>query len=117
MSTRQSGPFDSVARKWFALAQRRQAAFIEMRESGRWKHYYETRVAFDSRMREINLACDRWAKLVGNLPERIDAAFDRGSMPSELVEVEGLWSRLKQAKLDAAVLAEDPWTATLETPR
>jgi len=102
MSTRQSGPFDSVARKWFALAQRRKAAFVAMRESGRWRHYYATPAAFDNRMREINLTCDRWAKLAGNLPQEIDRAFDRD------FDAIAVGSKLQLAKLDAAVLAVGP---------
>ena len=41
MSARQPGPYDDVARKWHALAVRRQMHVEELRDSGRWRHYYD----------------------------------------------------------------------------
>jgi len=96
MSMRQSGPFDSIARKWLALAQRRKAAFIDMWESGRWKHYYVTRAAFDNRMREINFCCDRWASLAGHIPQEIDLPAYRNLMWSASADV-------LKSKFDAAI--------------
>ena len=40
MSERQQNPYDSVARRWLALVERRQAHFIELCDTGRWRHYY-----------------------------------------------------------------------------
>ncbi|MGD0024430.1 MAG: hypothetical protein ABSC37_07360 [Xanthobacteraceae bacterium] len=68
MLARQAGPYDSVARKWLALAERRKAHLIELRESGRWKHYY-TEAELDEELRGINLARDRFAKIVGVAPQ------------------------------------------------
>jgi hypothetical protein len=67
MSARQLGPYDGVARKWLALAERRHAHLIELRSSGRWKHYF-TESELDTQLRELNLACDRFAKVAGGEP-------------------------------------------------
>jgi uncharacterized repeat protein (TIGR03809 family) len=64
MSARQAGPYDSVARKWLALAERRREHVIELRESGRWKHYY-TPEEFLEAMREASSTRDEWARLAG----------------------------------------------------
>jgi hypothetical protein len=64
MSSRQAGPYDNIARKWLALAERRQAHFIELCSSGRWKHYY-TQAELEDEMRKVNDICDRWAKIAG----------------------------------------------------
>jgi hypothetical protein len=73
MSARQTGPYDSVARKWLALAERRHAHFIELSDSGRWRHYF-TRAELDIEMRKASLLCDQWARIAGLLPEFQDAA-------------------------------------------
>ena len=67
MSVRQPGRYDGIARKWLALAERRRAHLIELRSSGRWKHYF-TESEFDTQLRELNLACDRFAKVAGSEP-------------------------------------------------
>jgi uncharacterized repeat protein (TIGR03809 family) len=63
MTTRQY-PFamDSAARKWRALAERRQAHFVDLYKTGRWKHYY-TDEQFLLRMREAIAAAERWAQI------------------------------------------------------
>ncbi len=68
MSARQAGPYDSVARKWLALAERRQAHFSELCSSGRWKHYY-TQAELDDEMRKVNDVRDQWAKIAGLAPQ------------------------------------------------
>jgi hypothetical protein len=73
MSARQTGPYDSVARKWLDLAERRHAHFIELSDSGRWRHYF-TRVELDIEMRRASLLRDQWARIAGVLPEFQDAA-------------------------------------------
>jgi hypothetical protein len=40
MSERQQSPYDSIARSWLALVERRQQNFIELCNTGRWRHYY-----------------------------------------------------------------------------
>ena len=63
MATRQY-PYamDRAAQKWRALAERRQAHFVELYQSGRWKHYY-TDEEFVARMREAMVAVNRWAQI------------------------------------------------------
>jgi len=68
MSERQTGPYDSLARRWLALAERRQAHFIELCNSGRWKHYF-TQDQLDDEMRRVNDAYERWAEIVGVAPQ------------------------------------------------
>jgi len=42
---------EAVAQKWRALAERRRAHFVELYDSGRWKHYYNE-TQFLCRLRE-----------------------------------------------------------------
>jgi uncharacterized repeat protein (TIGR03809 family) len=58
---------DAVAQKWRALAERRRAHFLELHESGRWKHYYSEE-QFLHRMREAIRLSERWAEIA--LPPR-----------------------------------------------
>jgi len=67
MSERQPGPYDDVARKWHALAERRCAHFAELRETGRWRHYYTWESLIEA-MREAATARDNWAKLAALAP-------------------------------------------------
>jgi len=64
MSAAHSGSYGDVVRKWFALAERRHAHVVELRDSGRWKHYY-TAEELHEVMREVVRSRDRWAKLAG----------------------------------------------------
>ena len=66
MSERQQGPYDSIARKWLALAERRQAHFIELSDSGRWRHYF-TQHGLEAEMRKAALLRDQWARIAGLL--------------------------------------------------
>jgi uncharacterized repeat protein (TIGR03809 family) len=74
MSAPQTGRYDSIARRWLALVELRQAHFIELCDSGRWRHYY-THDEFLAEMQEVLRVRDRWAALAG-LPveESVDAA-------------------------------------------
>jgi hypothetical protein len=58
------GPYTSVARKWLALAERRQAYFDELTESGRWKHYF-TPAELELEIRKVAALRDEWARLAG----------------------------------------------------
>ena len=62
---------DEVALKWRALAERRQAHFIELYQSGRWKHYFSEE-RFLMRMREAVRASERWAEIA---PRPADQVF------------------------------------------
>ena len=55
-------PFDSIARKWCDLAQRRLDYYVELYRSGRWRHYY-TEQALALRMLDVIKAARLWAEL------------------------------------------------------
>jgi hypothetical protein len=64
MSARQASPYDSVARKWLALAERRTAHVVELRDSGRWRHYYTWDELSDA-LHEAMSTRDKWARIAG----------------------------------------------------
>jgi hypothetical protein len=64
MSARQPSPYDDVARKWVALAERRRAHVAELRESGRWRHYY-TWEELLAELREAVNSRNEWARIAG----------------------------------------------------
>jgi uncharacterized repeat protein (TIGR03809 family) len=64
MPPRQPGPYDGVARKWLALAERRTAHIVELRESGRWRYYYTAEELLDA-LREAIDSRDEWARIAG----------------------------------------------------
>jgi hypothetical protein len=64
MSEGQPGPYDDVARRWLALVERRQQHFIELCDTGRWRHYY-THDEFLIEMRKLLRVRDRWAAIAG----------------------------------------------------
>ncbi len=68
MSARQHLPYDNVARKWLALAERRYAHFIELSETGRWRHYY-SQPQLEQEIRKASALCEQWAINAGLLPE------------------------------------------------
>jgi uncharacterized repeat protein (TIGR03809 family) len=53
---------DAVSQKWRALAERRLAHFVDLCETGRWKHYYSEE-DFLHRMREAITSSARWAEI------------------------------------------------------
>ena len=66
MSARQTSPYDSIARKWLALAERRRAFLIALRDSGRWQDYqYSGAAELEAHLREIDAACERFASIAG----------------------------------------------------
>jgi hypothetical protein len=68
MSERVQGPYDAIARKWLALVERRQVNFIDLCNTGRWRHYY-TKAEFLEEMRKVLRLRDQWAALAGE-PEQ-----------------------------------------------
>jgi len=64
MSERHPGPYDEIARKWLALAERRKAHVAELRDSGRWKHYYTAEQLLEV-AQEALVSRDRWAAIAG----------------------------------------------------
>lgn len=67
MSAGQPGPFDAIARKWLALAERRRAHLIELRATGRWRRYL-TEQELENQIRELNTIRDRFAAIIGAEP-------------------------------------------------
>ena len=59
---------DAVAQKWRALAARRRAHFLELYDSGRWKHYYSEE-QFLYRMREAIRMTQRWSEIAPAMDE------------------------------------------------
>jgi hypothetical protein len=74
MSERQEDPYATIARKWLALAERRQQHLIELSASGRWKLYF-SQVELETEMRKAALTRDQWVRVVrrlcGDMPERL----------------------------------------------
>jgi hypothetical protein len=68
MAAHAFGPYTSVARKWLALAERRQAHFVELSDSGRWKHYFTT-VELNMEIRKASALRDQWARIAGVLSD------------------------------------------------
>lgn len=73
MSARQAGPYDGIARKWLALAERRRAFLIALRDSGRWQDFrYSGAAELEAQLREIDAACERFASIAGPEAAAVD---------------------------------------------
>ena len=75
MSERQQSPYDSISRSWLALVERRQQNFIELCNTGRWRHYY-TRAQLLDEMRKVLRLRNQWAQLAG-LPVSEQTGFQQ----------------------------------------
>ncbi len=64
MSEPQFGRYDSIARRWLALIERRQEHFLDLCDSGRWRHYF-TEAEFLDEMRKVLRVRDQWAAIAG----------------------------------------------------
>jgi len=64
MSELQYGRYDGIARRWLALIERRQENFLDLCDTGRWRHYY-TEAQFLDEMRKILRIREQWAVLAG----------------------------------------------------
>lgn len=73
MAEARRSPFDAIARKWCDFAERRQAYYVELYRSGRWKHYYNEE-QYALRLRDVIDAAKAFRAVVG--PEAADAASD-----------------------------------------
>jgi uncharacterized repeat protein (TIGR03809 family) len=51
-----------ITRKWRDLAEKRRTHFVDLYESGRWKHYY-SESEFVALMREAVQLADDWTRL------------------------------------------------------
>ena len=74
MSEREQSPYDNIARRWLALIERRQENFIDLCNTGRWRHYY-TKTEFLAEMRKVLRLRDQWAELAGEPVQGDDAPF------------------------------------------
>jgi hypothetical protein len=90
MSARQPGAYDEVARKWHALTARRQAHLEELRDSGRWRHYYTWDKLIEA-LHEAAATRETWARLAGFSPDELQAGIQSGlqdgiqvGLPSEM---------------------------------
>jgi hypothetical protein len=59
--------FDLVSQGFRALAQRRHAYYLELLQSGRWRHYFSEQ-EFAERLRDVMNVTRFWNKLVENGP-------------------------------------------------
>ena len=74
-------PFDTIARKWFALAVRRRDYFLELMHSGRWTRYYDEE-SFLERMRDVMQAVENWRALAGAAQEPEDDDMNNKLRPA-----------------------------------
>ena len=51
-----------ITRRWRELAERRRAHFIELYDSGRWKHYYDEEQLL-AHARELTALREKWTVL------------------------------------------------------
>lgn len=54
--------YEQLAKKWRDLAERRREHFVDLYQSGRWRHYY-TEEQFIAQMREVVRAAETWGRL------------------------------------------------------
>jgi uncharacterized repeat protein (TIGR03809 family) len=64
MSAPQESRYDSIARRWLALVERRQAHLLDLCDTGRWRHYY-TEANFIEEIRKVLRVRDQWAIIAG----------------------------------------------------
>jgi uncharacterized repeat protein (TIGR03809 family) len=62
-----------TALKWRDLAERRRAHFIDLYDSGRWRHYY-TDQTFLQEMKAADAAAKRWAEIAPRPSDALPAA-------------------------------------------
>jgi uncharacterized repeat protein (TIGR03809 family) len=74
--------WDAVSLKWRDLAERRKAHFVELYETGRWKHYY-TDTEFLGELRKAVDVANRWATIVRTAEARRAAADESAHEPQD----------------------------------
>lgn len=80
MSEPQFGRYDSIARRWLALIERRQEHFLDLCDSGRWRHYF-TEAEFLDEMRKVLRVRGQWAALAGMPLDREGLEKDDAGAP------------------------------------
>ena len=109
MSERQQSRYDNIARKWLVLIERRQRNFIELCNSGRWRHYY-TQLQFLDEMRKVLNLRNQWAQLAGlPLSEQIELKqnikqSDRCRQDAGAQEIKPLTHAVGQRRRPASVI-------------
>lgn len=83
MSEPQFGRYDGIARRWLALIERRQEHFLDLCDSGRWRHYF-TEAEFLDEMRKVLRVRDQWAALAGQPLSDEALLLDDGGAPPSL---------------------------------
>jgi hypothetical protein len=80
MSERQPLPYDNIARRWLALAERRYAHIVELSDTGRWRHYF-TRAELEIELNKAEALRDAWAGIAGIRVrvEELPVAFDEAA--------------------------------------
>ena len=66
--------FETLARRWHALAERRLVHYAELYESGRWTLYFDSRKDFADRMIDVMAVEKTWARLAGRADDLRPAA-------------------------------------------
>jgi hypothetical protein len=102
MSERQQRPYDSIARSWLALVERRQQNVIELWKTGRWRHYYTHAQFLDEMGKVLHLRNQR-ARLA-NLPV------------SDQIELQQIGLQLKDLQLKDLQL-KDPQQSLKQSDR
>ena len=89
MSAPRPPPYEYVARKWHALAERRLVHVEDLRDSGLWRHYYEWDALIEA-LGEAVATRDTWAKLAGLAPEEAmgPSGAVAGDTPDDWLEAE-----------------------------
>ena len=62
MSAQPARSLDSLSRQWSDLAERRRAYYVELYDSGRWRHYFDEAELL-ARMRDVVAAAQAWREL------------------------------------------------------
>jgi uncharacterized repeat protein (TIGR03809 family) len=106
MSERQNCPYGNIARRWLALVERRQEHFIDLCDSGRWRHYY-SHAEFLDEMRKVLRVRNQWARIAG-LPEAEEQSLFAEAKP--LPQNAALLSNHD----DASALGEGLWSFQTE---
>ena len=80
------------------MAERRRAHVIELRESGRWKHYYTAEELLEA-LREAVTMRDAWAKIAGLQPDEASQADDEGDEAHDFRDAASRKNRGYEARL------------------
>lgn len=80
MSEPQHGRYDGIARRWLALIERRHENFLDLCDTGRWRHYY-TEAQFLDEMRKVLRVREQWAALAGVQLADGELPLDAGQAP------------------------------------